>query len=63
MFGAVLGLTGHVATGGRRDFSSASTVVAGRYDVLVPPELATQATAVVGRSVLPGAPTAAGPGR
>jgi len=34
IFGAVFGLIGYAATGGRRDFTSNSQIVAGRYEVL-----------------------------
>lgn len=34
VFGAVFGLLGYAATGGRRDFTSTSSVVATSYDVL-----------------------------
>ena len=34
VFGAVFGLIGYAATGGRRDFTSTSSVVATSYDVL-----------------------------
>ncbi|MCW2764239.1 MAG: hypothetical protein JWO11_198 [Nocardioides sp.] len=41
--GAVFGFVGHWATRGRRDFSSFETLQAGRYDVYVKAEYATQA--------------------
>jgi hypothetical protein len=34
-WGAIFGLVAHALTGGRRDFASRSTIVAGRYDVRV----------------------------
>jgi hypothetical protein len=35
IWGAVFGLVAHSLTGGKRDFASRSSLVAGRYDVLV----------------------------
>jgi hypothetical protein len=35
VFGLVAGWVGHAATGGRRDFTSVQSLVAGRYDVQV----------------------------
>lgn len=43
VLGAVLGAIGHALTGGRRDFSSVSTVRAERYDVLATAEVADEA--------------------
>jgi hypothetical protein len=43
VWGAVFGFVAQWATHGRRDFSSASGIVAGRYDVNVPQELADRA--------------------
>lgn len=43
LIGLVLGLIGHAMTGGRRDFSSVSTVRAERYDVLAVAEIADEA--------------------
>lgn len=43
VFGAVMGLVGYRMTKGRRDFTSASQVVARRYDVLCEPRTAEQA--------------------
>ncbi len=42
-WGGVLGLVGYAATGGQRDFSSRSGVVAERYDVLVHGQRITEA--------------------
>jgi hypothetical protein len=39
----VLGLIGHALSGGRRDFSSVSTVRAQRYDVLAEADVAQEA--------------------
>lgn len=41
--GLVFGLLAHLATGGRRDFSSISSVRAERYDVLAVTEIADEA--------------------
>ena len=43
VIGVVLGLIGHVLSGGRRDFSSVSTVRAQRYDVLAEADVAQEA--------------------
>ena len=43
VFGAVFGFIAHAATGGRRDFTSRSRIVAGRYDVVADPEVAEDA--------------------
>ena len=43
VFGMALGLAGYAATGGRRDFTSVSQVVATRYEVLVEHKLLAQA--------------------
>ena len=42
LFGVVLAAVGYASTRGRRDFSSASQLVAGRYDVLSDPRHAEQ---------------------
>ncbi len=42
VFGLVFAAVGYASTRGRRDFSSASQLVAGRYDVLAQPEHAEQ---------------------
>lgn len=52
-FGIIWALIGYAATRGQRDFSSVSTVVATRYEVLVEHRHADQARAVL--SGLPGA--------
>ncbi|MET7381193.1 general stress protein [Streptomyces sp. NPDC005526] len=43
VFGAVFGFIGHAFTGGRRDFTSRSQIVASRYDVVADPEVAGDA--------------------
>jgi len=44
VFGAAFGATAHLATGGRRDFSSLQRLVATRYDVLVDEAYVARAT-------------------
>lgn len=43
LFGVVFGVVSYRATGGRRDFTSRSQVVAGRYDVTCAPARAEEA--------------------
>ncbi len=43
VLGAVFGLVGHMATGGRRDFSSVGGMQAERYDVLADASVAEEA--------------------
>ncbi|MGH3976940.1 MAG: general stress protein, partial [Pseudonocardiaceae bacterium] len=43
VFGTVFAAAGYASTRGRRDFASASQLVAGRYDVLCLPRHAEQA--------------------
>ncbi len=43
LFGAVFGFIAHTLTGGRRDFTSRSQIVASRYDVVVDAEVAEDA--------------------
>lgn len=43
VFGVLTGLAGYAATGGRRDFTSVTQVVATRYEVLVEHSVAEQA--------------------
>ncbi|MFC9855087.1 general stress protein [Streptomyces prasinus] len=43
VFGAVFGFIGHALTGGRRDFTSRSQIVAGRYDVVADAQVAGEA--------------------
>jgi hypothetical protein len=49
VFGAIFGGTGYAATRGRRDFTSTSQIVAGRYDVLCDPAHAEDARARLAR--------------
>ena len=54
VFGAAFGGMGYAATGGRRDFTSTSKIVAGRYDVMCNPALAEEARAHLARFSLRG---------
>ncbi len=45
--GAVVGMAGHLATRGRRDFSSVSAMEAGGYEVVVDAEVADEAMRVL----------------
>src|SRR4051812_2030059 len=53
-FGLAFGLAGYAATGGRRDFTSVSQVVATRYEVLVEHKLLLQAQQLL--QEMPGRP-------
>lgn len=52
VFGAVMGLVGYRMTKGRRDFTSASQVVATRYDLLCEPRTAESARALLAQMQL-----------
>jgi len=54
VFGAIFGLMGYAATQGRRDFTSTSAIVAGRYDVMCAPASAEEARAHLARLTLRG---------
>jgi hypothetical protein len=54
VFGALFGWMGYAATQGRRDFTSTSAIVAGRYDVLCAPAHAEQARALLAQLSLRG---------
>jgi hypothetical protein len=54
VFGAVFGWMGYRATGGRRDFTSTSQIVASRYDVMCNPAQAEEARAHLARFSLRG---------
>jgi hypothetical protein len=54
VFGAVFGAVGYAATQGKRDFTSTSQVVAGRYEVLCNPQFAEDARARLARLSLRG---------
>lgn len=43
IFGVIFAAASYAFTGGNRDFSSATAIVAGRYDVLCEPDVAPQA--------------------
>lgn len=49
LFGLIFAAVGYASTRGRRDFSSASQLVAGRYDVLAQPEHAEQGRDMLAR--------------
>jgi hypothetical protein len=49
VFGALFGWVGYASTRGRRDFTSISQIVAGRYDVLCAPDRAEEARALLAR--------------
>jgi hypothetical protein len=49
LFGAIMGVLGYSVTKGRRDFTSASQVVARRYDVLCEPRTAEQARTLLSK--------------
>ncbi|MGH3914621.1 MAG: general stress protein [Pseudonocardiaceae bacterium] len=58
LFGMAFAAAGYASTRGRRDFSSASQLVAGRYDVLCLPRHAEQARDLLAKlSMGPGAAT------
>ena len=57
LFGALFGAMSYAATRGRRDFTSTSKIVAGRYDVMCAPPQAEQAREILARFALRG-PTA-----
>ncbi len=52
VFGVVFAAVGYGATRGRRDFTSASQIVAGRYDVLCQPRHAEKARDLLGKLAL-----------
>jgi hypothetical protein len=54
VFGAVFGAMGYGATRGRRDFTSTSQILAGRYDVMCNPAHAEEARALLARFSLRG---------
>ena len=49
VFGALFGWMSYAATQGRRDFTSTSAIVAGRYDVMCNPAQAEQARELLAR--------------
>ena len=54
VFGAVFGAVGYSASQGKRDFTSTSAIVAGRYDVMCAPAHAEEARAHLARFSLRG---------
>ena len=54
VFGAIFGAVGYAASQGKRDFTSTSQVVAGRYDVVCNPQFAEEARAHLARLSLRG---------
>ena len=54
VFGALFAATGYAATQGKRDFTSTSKIVAGRYDVMCDPAHAEEARAMLARFSLRG---------
>ncbi|WP_413805356.1 hypothetical protein [Streptomyces sp. OE57] len=49
VFGAIFGFVGHAMTGGRRDFSSRSQIVAARYEVVADAQVADDAKNMLAR--------------
>lgn len=47
LWGAIFGFVGQLLTSGRRDFESATTVVADRYDITVPDAQAQRASQIL----------------
>ncbi|MGQ5264351.1 general stress protein [Micromonospora sp. ZYX-F-536] len=60
IWGAVFGAVAHAMTGGQRDFTSASSLRAGQYAVIVDAELSDQARQLLGRMQMSGSTTNAG---
>jgi hypothetical protein len=59
IWGAVFGAVAHGMTGGRRDFTSASSLRAGQYAVTVQADVAEQARQLLGRMHLTPTPSSA----
>lgn len=64
IFGIIFAAMGYAFTGGKRDFTSATAIVAGRYDVLCEPDAAPQARDMIAAAgaaapQVPGTPGAA----
>ncbi|AGP52735.1 general stress protein [Streptomyces rapamycinicus] len=49
VFGAIFGFVGHAMTGGRRDFSSRSQIVAARYEVVADAQVVDDAKNMLAR--------------
>lgn len=47
LFGVIFAAVGYAFTGGKRDFSSMTSIVAGRYDVLCEPDTAPRARDII----------------
>lgn len=47
IFGVIFAAVGYAFTGGKRDFSSMTSIVAGRYDILCDPNTAPQARDII----------------
>lgn len=58
LWGAVFGAVAHALTGGRRDFTSASSLRAGQYAVIVDAQFSEQARRLLGRMHTAAAPPA-----
>lgn len=57
IFGLIFAAVGHALTGGKRDFSSVTTIVAGRYDVLCDPSSAPRARDLIAEMKIGTVPT------
>jgi hypothetical protein len=61
VWGAVFGFAGHAATRGRRDFSSAQTLIASRYDIIARGGTSAQARSILQQADMLGAQPAVQP--
>lgn len=52
IFGIIMAVVPYAFSGGRRDFTSQTQIVAGRYDVLCEPDLAPRARDIIARTGL-----------
>ncbi|EEI17423.1 hypothetical protein HMPREF0298_0729 [Corynebacterium lipophiloflavum DSM 44291] len=57
IFGVIFAAVGYALTGGKRDFSSMTTIVAGRYDILCDPNSAPQARDLIAEMNIGAVPT------
>ena len=57
IFGVIFAAVGYAFTGGKRDFSSMTTIVAGRYDILCDPNSAPQARDLIAEMNIGAVPT------
>lgn len=62
LLGALLGAVTHAATGGRRDFGTVGGMRANRYEVMVDPDVADEATRLLGELSAEPSTTPAGGG-